>query len=100
MDKIIEKLRNISTNHLIDAVKNYRQYGYDESTRTAILSILEERGINTEYLTYNGHINNYTYDSALEEYNRFCKNVKIAFVLYILSFIMSIGVPLLGFGIF
>ena len=45
-----EKLKSLSNDKLIDAVKNYRQYGYEVATRDLCLSILYERGYNNELL--------------------------------------------------
>ena len=43
----IERLKKLDTDKLIDVVKNYRQYGYEENLRNSAISLLEERGITT-----------------------------------------------------
>lgn len=34
----IERLKKLDTDKLIDVVKNYRQYGYDENLRNSAIS--------------------------------------------------------------
>lgn len=80
-----ERLKNLDDKKLIDIVKNYRQYGYDEDLRNTALSILRERGIDEEQLKLSGQFENYTYTSANLQFKAFRQNSKIAFTLYALT---------------
>lgn len=77
----IARLKNLSDGKLIDVVKNYRQYGYDENMRTSALSLLENRGITKKQLELTGNLENKNYDYAGRLYNANKKNSKIAFLL-------------------
>ncbi len=77
-----ERLIQFSDQKLIDIVKNYRQYGYDEALRETALSILEERGIDLEQLKLSGNFENNTYELAQNLYAAFTRNSTIAMVLY------------------
>ena len=101
-----ERLKKLDTDKLIDVVKNYRQYGYDENLRILAISILQERGITKEQLELTGNFKNTTYDFADDLYKSFGKNATIAFVLYgivivttVLFPILSISSETLGFSI-
>ncbi|MCF8297197.1 MAG: hypothetical protein K9J13_06600 [Saprospiraceae bacterium] len=74
-----ERLKNLNDSKLIDVVKNYRQYGYDESLRNEAISILEARGIDKEFLQMTHNYKNRTYDLANDCYLSYCRNSKIAF---------------------
>ena len=78
----IEKLKKLDNNKLIDIVKNYRQYGYDDNLRASAITILEDRGITKEELQLTGNFENRTYDVANDWYKSFRRNSKIAFILY------------------
>lgn len=77
-----DRLNKLDTDKLIDVVKNYRQYGYDENLRSFAISILTERGITKEQLELAGNFKNTTYDFADELYKSFSKNSVIALSLY------------------
>ena len=96
-----EKLKKLDTKKLIDVVKNYRQYGYDENLRNCAISILEERGITKEQLELSGNLVNKTYDHAVELYNAFHKNSITAFVLYCMVILNTILAQVLtvNFGV-
>ena len=98
MNDKIEKLQKLDNEKLIDVVKNYRQYGYEESLREAAISLLEERGISREQLKLTGDFENKTYDSADELYFSFKRNSKIAFILYALFLIFKILIPVVGYN--
>lgn len=87
----IERLKNMDDNKLIDIVKNYRQYGFDNELRMAAIKILEERGIDKTILELTGNFENKTYDYARELYTSYDQNSKIAFFLYVLLLITFIG---------
>lgn len=91
----IERLKKLDTDKLIDVVKNYRQYGYDENFRISAISILENRGIAKEQLELTGNFENRTYDFAGELYKSFNQNSKIAFILYGIVILTSIILPIL-----
>ena len=94
MDKI-ERLKKLDNEKLIDVVRNYRQYGYDETFRAAAISILDERGIKQEELKLFGNFENHTYDFANDLYTSFGRNSKIAFALYLVLLISTILTPIL-----
>ena len=91
----IERLKKLDTDKLIDVVKNYRQYGYEENLRNSAISLLEERGITKEQLELTGNFVNRTYDFAGELYKSFSQNSKIAFILYGIVVLSNILFPLL-----
>ena len=91
-----EKLKSLDNDKLIDVVKNYIQYGYNDEIRTTAIGILKERGIDKEQLELTGNYKNETYDSAEEIYDSFKRNSKIAFIFYGLVFITIIIAPLLA----
>ena len=91
-----EKLKNLDTRKLIDVVKNYRQYGYDENLRLRAISILEDRGITKEQLEMTGDLVNRTYDFAEDLYKSYVKNSRIAFVLYCVVILILILFPILS----
>jgi hypothetical protein len=96
MTSKLEKLKNLNNEKLIDVVKNYRQFGYDEETRKAAIEILESRGIDMETLKIRGDFENKSYDDAIEYFKSYDNNSKIALVLYIImivSRILVFGLP-------
>ena len=92
----IERLKKLDTDKLIDVVKNYRQYGYDDNLRNIAISLLEDRGVTKEQLELSGNFVNRTYDFAGELHKSFSQNSKIAFILYGIVFLCSILFPLLS----
>lgn len=95
MTEYIKRLQNLENKQLIDVVKNYRQYGYDDEMRKIALSILKERGVSKEHLQLTGNLENKTYDYAIDLYKSFSSNSKIAFLLYILILLNNILTPLI-----
>ncbi len=87
MENATERLQHFSDEKLIDIVKNYRRYGYDEALRAAALSMLETRGISKEQLVLNGNMEHSLYEQAQRHYAAFQKNSVYAIVLY-LTFII------------
>jgi hypothetical protein len=67
----IDRLKNLDSDKLIDVVKNYRQYGYEEDLRTEAITILEERGISKEQLQLTGNFENKKYDNAEDLYKQY-----------------------------
>ena len=92
--ELLEKLEDAK---LIDVVKNYRQYGYDEEVRSAAINILKERGITEDDLKMGGNFSNHTYDNAEDSYRSYCNNSKIAFALYITLLLFIVAIPVVNF---
>lgn len=90
MKNINSKLESFENGKLIDIVKNYKQYGYDNDLRNIAIGILEKRGINKEQLELSGNFENYSYKSAKAIHKLFSRNSKIAFILYGIVLITNI----------
>lgn len=85
-----ESLLKLDKDKLIDIVKNFRQYGYDDQLRENAINVLADRGISKEQLQITGNIENKTYTYSNDLFASFLKNSKIAFVLYTVLFISRI----------
>jgi len=94
MDKI-EWLKKLNSDKLIDIVKKYRQFGYDDNLRANAILLLEERGISKDKLEMAVNFENKKDEIECGPYNSFKKNSKIALVLYGLLFLSSLLVPVL-----
>jgi len=92
MTDINSKLESFDNGKLIDVVKNYRQYGYDDKLRNIAIEILDKRGINKEELKLTGNLKNETYESAKRIHKSYQRNSKIAFILYGIVLISNIFV--------
>lgn len=92
MNERSDRLQHLTDEKLIDIVKNYRQYGYDEPLRAAALARLEERGITQEMLQMTGNFENKAYDNASGSYMAFIRNSAIAFVFYCLILAAKLNV--------
>ncbi|MDD4210140.1 MAG: hypothetical protein PHI52_07385 [Bacteroidales bacterium] len=88
MEKQKEKLKHLSTDKLIDVVKNYRQYGYDEAIRDAAIALLESRDIDMESLKLRGDFTNTSYEEAVLYFNAYKKQSATAFIAYILAILL------------
>ncbi|PQJ10903.1 hypothetical protein CJD36_013105 [Flavipsychrobacter stenotrophus] len=88
-----EILNKLTDAKLIDVVKNYRQYGYDDTLRNAAISILNERGLTVDDLIFGGNFTNTQYDNATEYYQSYNQNSQRAFILYSLSLASIIVLP-------
>ena len=86
-------LKSFNNEKLIDVVKNYRQYGYNDDLRNVAIGILGDRGIDKNQLMLTGNFENETYKTAENFYNSFKQNSIIAFIFYIIAFITSILLP-------
>ena len=93
-----DRLKNLDNKKLIDVVKNYRQYGYDDKLRALAISILNSRGITKEELKLTGNFENKTYDYANHLYTSFSKNSKIAFILFLVIMLTNILIPVVSFN--
>ena len=89
------KLDRLDTGWLIDVVKNYRQYGYDDNLRATAITILNKRGITKNDLKITGNFENKTYDHAHDLFKSFGKNSTIAFVLYAILLLTNIMIEIL-----
>lgn len=96
MTDYTERLKNLDDKKLIDVVKNYRQYGYDNEMRDSAISLLNSRGITNEQLQLTGNFQNKTYDYAQALFNSFNRNSKIAFILFIITLLFNILTPILS----
>jgi len=90
MTDINSKLESFNNGKLIDVVKNYKQYGYDNDLRNIAIGILEKRGINKEQLKLTGNFENHSYESAEGIQKSYSRNSKIAFIFYGIVLISSI----------
>src|SRR5436190_11944500 len=80
----------------MDVVKNYHQYGYDDSLRNAAIDILRGRGITQEDLKLLGNFENQQFNSALEIAKSFSSNSNFAFLFFTIFLIAKFLTPLLG----
>jgi len=82
MNDVNSKLEAFDNEKLIDIVKNYRQYGYDDVLRNKVVKILEQRGLSKEMLKLTGDFENSSYKAAEEMHKTFSRNSIITFILY------------------
>lgn len=75
---------------LIDIIKNYHQYGFDESYRNSALKILNNRGITEQELKLTGNLTNQKYQEAKREMKLYRENSRVAVASYILYAIFLI----------
>jgi len=85
-----KNLLTYSDDKLIGVVKNYRQFGLDESFRNSSLQILNSRGISEEELRFGGNLINEEYENALRYKNAYDENSRITNILYYIALIFSI----------
>ena len=97
-------LNSYSNKNLIDIIKNYRQYDFDDNYRNTCLLLLKNRGITEEELRFGGNLVNENYENALRykiDYNEYSS---IAFKLYFITLVSQIigavlnnnGFPIIG----
>ncbi len=82
-EEILSRLKGLNTEKLIEVVKNYRQFKFDEKIRNYAISLLAERGISWEQLEQTGTFLNQNYDYELNVYRAFRRNSTIAFIAYL-----------------
>lgn len=87
-----ERLLKLDNQKLMDVVKNYRQYGYDEQLRESAILILADRGISKEQLQITGSFENKTYDYAESLFATFRNHSKLAFAMYSILLISRIAI--------
>jgi len=88
-----DSLSSLNNEKLIEVVKNYRKYNYDDIVRNEAIEILEERGIDKKQLILTGNFENQTYNSAERAFNSFKRNSIITIIFYIVIFITTIFSP-------
>ncbi|MDP4262301.1 MAG: hypothetical protein Q8941_07195 [Bacteroidota bacterium] len=76
------RFATFSDSRLIEIVRNAKQFGYDDQTRSDALRVLKERGITEEDLQLTGNLTNYKYDYARTLYNSYVGNSRFAFFSY------------------
>lgn len=91
-----QNLQDYSDKKLIDILKNYRQYDFDQSYRNSSLAILNSRGISKEELQFGGNLTNDMYESALRHKSAYEENSLSAFKLYFITLIGNIVGPVLN----
>ncbi len=97
-------LNSYSNKNLIDIIKNYRQYDFDDSYRNTSLLLLNNRGITEEELRFGGNLVNENYENALRYKIDYDENSSIAFKLYFITLASQIigavlnnnGFPIIG----
>nr|WP_281261087.1 LptF/LptG family permease [Algibacter marinivivus] len=77
-------------NRLIDIIKNYREYSYSSKYRNTALSIINTRGISTQQLKFSGNLFNEKYEEAIRLKNKFEEDSKLAFILYIIFYSLTL----------
>lgn len=80
--EIKDKLEKLDSDKLIEVVKNYRQYGYNDEIRNYALTVLEQRGITKADLLLTGNFDNAKYDYINHVFISFKRNSKLAFIFY------------------
>ncbi len=90
MDNKIKRINGLDTDKLIDIVKNYRQYGFEEKVRENALQILAERGVTEEYLKLTGNFENEDYSHAKAAYESFVLNSRITFIIYVTLLVSNV----------
>lgn len=93
--EIKDRLKKLESDKLIDVVKNYRQYGYNDDIRNHAIILLEQRGITKNDLQLTGNFENSKYDHASNVFASFEKNSRIAFLFYAMFIIIVIITPFL-----
>ncbi len=78
----IEKFEAYDKEKLIDIIKNYRVYNYDDSYKKGALKILESRGITEQELKIAGHLSNDNFENAKRNYLEYGLYSKIALFFY------------------
>lgn len=67
-------LNKFDNDKLIDIVKNYKRYGYNDALRNYVINLLGERGWSREDLQQFGYLTNNNYDEAEKQYKAYKRN--------------------------
>ena len=89
-------LNKFDNDKLLDVVKNYKRYGYDDELREYAINLLGERGWSREELQQFGYLTNHDYDEAEKQYEAFKRNSLIAFC----ALVFSVGILVVVYIIF
>lgn len=81
----LDILKRFDNDKLIDVVKNYKRYGYDDELRDYAISLLGERGWSKEDLQQFGYLTNWDYDEAEKQYKAFNRNSLIGICTLVFS---------------
>lgn len=81
----IDILNKFDNDKLIDVVKNYKRYGYDDELRDYAINLLGERGWSREDLQQFGYLTNYDYDEAEKQYKAYNRNSLIGICTLVFS---------------
>lgn len=81
----LSSLQAMDSDKLRDMIRNYTQYGYDESIQTVSLSILKERGAEL-----NDIVNNQSYEFASVNFSNFNKSSIFTATGYLLALVFLI----------
>ena len=84
-------LNKFDNDKLIDIVKNYKRYGYNDALRNYVINLLEERGWSREDLQRFGYLTNNNYDEAEKQYKAYKRNslIGICIIVYLIFLIMA-----------
>jgi hypothetical protein len=93
LSELKERLARLDSSKLIEIVKNYRQFGYNDEIRNHALLLLEERGITKTDLQLTGNFENAKYDYVNDVFTSFKRNSKLAFLFYILFLLTRFILP-------
>lgn len=88
MDNLLDRIKTLDNNKLIDVVKNFKQYGYGVEVKNEALKLLANRGVDMESLTLSGQLENQSYKTSERHYKSFTTNSRVAFSLYALLLII------------
>lgn len=77
-----EKFKTYDKEKLIDIIKNYRIYDYDDSYKKRALNILAKRGITEQELKIAGHLSNDNFENAKRNYLEYALYSKITLFFY------------------
>lgn len=78
-------LNKFDNNKLIDVIKNYKRYGYNDELRDCAVNILEGRGWSREELQQFGYLTNHDYDEAEKQYKAYKRNSLIGICTLVFS---------------
>lgn len=81
----IDILNKFDNDMLIDIVRNYKRYGYDDELRDYAINLLEKRGWSREDLQQFGYLTNYDYDEAEKQYKAYSRNSLIGICTLVFS---------------
>jgi len=90
-----ETLHKFDNAKLIDVVKNYKQYGYDDEIRNTALTILASRGIDEEALRLTGNDKNYSYDTTENIFKSYTSSSRYTILFYVLSLLLKVLIIIL-----